>query len=174
MKSQLIGKDWCWERFRARLWGGRDKMVGGNTDSMDLSLSKLREIQKDREAWRAAVHGDAKSWIWLSAWTTTNSWIWNVFPFIYLLSFFSVFCSSFHYTRLAFLLNLNLRYIVLLDAVVNWIIFISFSNCYCVFKINQFLYINLVSYNLTGLVFILPVFFQFLRIVYIQDHVICS
>ena len=32
------------------------------TDSVDMSLSKLREIVKDREAWRAAVHGIAKSW----------------------------------------------------------------------------------------------------------------
>ena len=39
--------------------------------------------------------------------------------FIYYLQFLSVFCSSFHYTSLEFLLNLNLRYIVLLDAVVN-------------------------------------------------------
>ena len=57
-KTLMLGKI---EGKRIREWQ-RMRWLGSITDSMDMNLGKVQEIVRDRETWRAAVHGVAKSW----------------------------------------------------------------------------------------------------------------
>ena len=60
---------------RRRRGQQRIRWLDSITNSVDMNVSKFWEIVKDRKAWRAAVHGIAKSWTWLRDWTTTTKQI---------------------------------------------------------------------------------------------------
>ena len=70
-KTPMLGKI----EGRRRRGQQRKRWLNGINDTMDIILSKLREIVKDREAWRAAGQGVAKSQTWLSNWTIMKGYL---------------------------------------------------------------------------------------------------
>ena len=73
-RANSLEKTLMLEKIEGRRRSGQQRMrwLDSITDLMVMSLSKLREIVKEGEAWHAAVHGVTKNWTWLSNWTITK------------------------------------------------------------------------------------------------------